>query len=942
MALRYLPFFLCFLFLISANSKSMAGPDKHSIAFIENNGQVTDQNGNSRPDIDFKLSAAPGLNLFIGKGGLHYQWAKATAPAAYRLLTDRRKNAPPNPLEMYRMDVVLIGANPNAVITREGPLTFHENYLCSATGMVAHAYSKITYHNIYPHIDWVLYLNADGHLEHDFVIRPGGNVSDIRLQYDGASTISSANNGGLISVTPLGKLTESAPYAYVQQTHMHIPASFVLHDNFLSFSTAAYKGTLIIDPIVDWGTYIGGTDADMIYDNVIGKDGNIYTTGATSSISNIATTGAYQYNYAGGTAYLNDAFISKFSPDGTCIWSTYYGTSAEDAAKSISADTNGNIYIAGYTASTTGLSSTAAQQATGHGGYDGFVAKFDTSGQRIWGTYFGGEGDDGGYGPIALHCDRYNNIYLTGQTNSATGITTIGAYQPSLYAGVGDQDAFLAKYNSNGVLQWSTYVGGNFGDAAYAVTNDSEGNIYITGNTNSTTGIASVGQTSNAGGYDGFVAKFDASGNKLWGTYVGGNQDEYVLGITADNAANIYLCGLTTSTSGLASSGAHQMVYGGGYQDAMLAKLNSGGLLQWATYYGGSSEDQGDKVIIGANGDIYMSGFTGSDTGIVTGSAFQPALGGAYDGLVARFNSGGNTIWGSYLGGADADEAFCIVADSTFNLYIGGNTMSANGIATSGSWQSLYGGGDYDAFLLRVKDCAAPAMPDSISGMAVICAGSSHTYAALSTNASSYNWILPNGWTGNSSTDSITVTSNGNSGVLRVVAVNDCSSSDTVSLSLTVNILPVTPQIIQSGNVLSVSGVYTSYQWNKDGQAIAGANGATYSITANGSYSVTVSNAAGCSVTSDPLNLNVTAIHELLSQNGITVYPNPATTAVYINTPIPALARLMNIQGQLLDTKGMATGVNSLKLDSYASGIYFLHLTDKNGADLGMQKIIKE
>ncbi|SDE86663.1 Por secretion system C-terminal sorting domain-containing protein [Mucilaginibacter pineti] len=948
MAHRFLHFWLCSFFSAAITLipfifpyQSFAG--KRPLSFIENKGQVTDQKGVTRNDIDFKLAALNGLKLFIGNGQLHYQWINVRQQAGNTIVPGH-KSLPPAAHDLYRMDVQLIGANPDAIMQAELPAAYYERYYLPSVGTggaIARTFQKITYRDVYPHIDWVFYFNSNGQLEHDFIVHPGGRPSDIKLQYNGARGLALQPDGSFLATTPLGTVHEHAPFAYQADSKRPVKSSFILQGNVLSFSTAPSEQTIVIDPVLEWGTYFGGNDVDYISDVVTGNAGRIYTTGATNSASNVATTGAYQATYGGGTAYFgNDAFISKFDQAGNCMWSTYYGTADEDVAKSITKDTTGKLYIAGYTFSTTGLASTGAFHTANAGGYDAFIAGFDTSGQRLWGSYFGGEGDDGGYGPVALHCDRFNNIYLCGQTNSATGIATSGAYQTALFAGTGDQDAFLAKFNNAGALQWSTYFGGNFGDAAYRVTNDTTGNIYLTGISNSTTGIATTGQTTNGGSNDAFLVKFDALGNRIWGTYLGGNQDDYGLGLAIDSQNNIYVSGTTVSTSGLATTAAYQTTYGGGYQDGLLAKFNNAGTLQWATYYGGTSEEAATNVYCGSSAGVFICGFTGS-TGMATPDGVQNTLGGSYDGFISRFSNIGSLVWGSYIGGVDADEADAIAGDELTNLYIIGITSSATGIGTSGAWQSLNGGGDNDGFLMRIKDCTPPSKPDSISGPAIVCAGASNSYlAATAANATSYWWTLPDAWTGSSTLASIVVSNNGNDGTIKVVAVNDCSISDTTILAITVNPLPAAPQIVQNGVILSTTQIYAAYQWLLNGQPIPGATNQNYTPNGAGSYAVIAFNTAGCSDTSSTFGFT-TATNDILKAFGISVFPNPASEVINISTTKKINVSLYSIAGQLIQQDSLHVGTNRLSLQGLAAGIYNLRFSEHTGRKIGSQQIVR-
>jgi len=950
--MSYRPLLLCLLVILlylpaSAHSGHLESPGTIA-GFIENKGQVTDQYGTARTDIGFKLSATGGLNIFIGTGQLHYQWVKGK-PRLDRFAGSARReeqSVSPAPIDLYRMDVELIGADPHAEVTTESGSAYYERYYLPATGdngIVARSFQHLIYHNVYPGIDWVVYLNESGQLEHDFVIRPGAKVADIRIKYSGATALNLDTDGSLKAVTPFGEIREAVPYAYDQDNGKKVNTRYVLNGKVLSFSAAQNKGTLVIDPVVIWGSYFGGSDADMIYDMVIGKDSTLYVTGGTSSTANIATTGAFQVTMGGGGAYLSDAFIAKLDRAGNRQWSTYYGGAYEDVSRSIARDSSGKLYIAGYTNSLSGLATTGSYQPAGGGGYDVFLAKLDTSGQRVWATYYGGTGDDA-WAILAIHCDQHNNLYIAGQTNSPNGIATPGTYRQALYAGLTDQDAFLAKFDTAGQRLWGTYFGGNFGDAAYAVTADSSGNIYLAGTTNSTAGIATAGsqQNTNAGNYDAFLARFTGMGSLSWSTYLGGDGDDYGLSLACDDSAHIYLAGLTASTTGLVSPGAYQTAYGGGYQDGLIAKFTNTGALTWATYYGGSSEDQCDQIIPAPGGGVYICGFTGSDTGITTVGVPQAVLGGYYDAFVSRFSTSGDRVWGNYIGGADAEEAYTLAKGNGADLYIAGNTMSATGIATGNTGQGTFGGGDYDGFLIHMKDCNPPVVIGSISGSQQICAGTTHTYTLTPVpGASAYTWLLPAGWTGSSTADSINVTFNGNSDTLRAIAVNDCYHSDTVSLFVMVNPVPLVPVIVQNGYLLSVSGSFAAYQWNRNGIAVPGAVNATYTVSTSGSYSVTVSNTEGCSNTSGTLDFTLTAINNQLEQNGIRIYPNPVKDRLFVHCPLKATASLFSVEGRVLQTFPLQAGNNILPMTACAPGRYLLRLSDSKGNPLGTQKLLK-
>src|SRR5205807_2269372 len=159
------------------------------------------------------------------------------------------------------------------------------------------------------------------------------------------------------------------------------------------------------------------------------------------------------------------------------------------------------------------------------------------------------------------------------------------------------------------------------------ISTDASGSIYIIGRTLSATGIATSGayQTSNAGNFDVFLAKFSSSGSRTWATYYGGSDDDEGYGVSIDGSGNVYVTGNARSTSGIATSGAYQTSYKGGFVlgDAFVSKFSNSGSLIWATYYGGSNDDLGNGICTDASGNIFISGYTSSSNGIATSGAYQ-------------------------------------------------------------------------------------------------------------------------------------------------------------------------------------------------------------------------------------------------------------------------------------------------------------------------------
>ena len=270
---------------------------------------------------------------------------------------------------------------------------------------------------------------------------------------------------------------------------------------------------------------------------------------------------------------------------------------------------------------------------------------------RIWATYYGGNGFE--YGNSCA-IDTFGNVYLAGKTSTSNNIASSG-FQ-NTYGGA--IDLFLVKFNSSGVRQWATYYGDNGYEEGGSCTTDASGNVYLAGATKSASNIASGGfQNTYSAGVnsfaDAFLVKFNSAGVRQWATYYGDTGTETGYACATDLNGNVYLAGTTTSTTNIAFGGFQNTTLGPGYDDIFLVKFNSAGVRQWATYYGGSENDQGPSCIVDANSNVYLSGTTNSQNNIASGG-FQNTIGGPFtgDAFLVKFNSAGSRQWATYYGGS--------------------------------------------------------------------------------------------------------------------------------------------------------------------------------------------------------------------------------------------------------------------------------------------------
>ena len=932
------------------NKPMQAATDK-VLHFRENKGQIVDQYGVTRKDIDFKVSGGKGLQVYIGRQGLRYQWAKrlsGQSAVGNMQVTAEKEMEEVDTYELYRMEVELVGANTTAKMITEGLQNSYERYFQpwvntsnSNTGVRAAAYAKVTYKDIYPGIDWVLYFSEEGKMEYDFVVHPGGNVANIQLQYSGSDKLEILADGGLRAQSPFGIVQENKPISFTKKG-LPVTSRFVLQESVVSFAVADYSGTLTIDPVVEWGSYFGGAADEAGLDVTTDKWGHVYLCGSTSSVANIATTGTHQQTYATGT---KDAFVSKWNDAGALLWASYYGGAAEDIAKGIACDTLGNVYFGGNSNSQTGIATVGSAQEVKGGNpaqnrHDAFLVKMDSAGVRQWATYLGGNNQDAQLS-FDLTVDQENKVYITGNTLSADLATTAGAHQMTKAGTATTNDAFISKYNSDGTVVWTTYFGGNSHDYPHGITTDDDGQVYLTGYTISTTGLATIGshQASYAGGDDVFLTKLAGSGLVVWTTYFGDVALDRAYVVRA-HGNKIFVGGVTQSTN-MATANAHQATFASGTGgDGFLSCWLQDGTLVWSTYYGGDQPETLEGMYINQQSDIYISGQSNSPTGIATAGSVKDVLDNITDVYLAKFDALGSRQWGTYLGGTDA-ELFGKLAGFEHHLYLSGITRSGAGVATANAYQSSLNGGD-DAFLLSFNDCLVPAIPQTISGDTSICAHTVHTYSTVQdTLAASYVWLVPGTWSGNSNTHEIELTASDAGGVLQVVAISACGGvSDTQRIALTVLPIP-TPIIVNNNFILSTTQSYTSYQWMRNGVVIPSATNPIHVATEDGDYAVRVTGSNACTGVSPVIAISGTVgVDDKQGQSAIAVYPNPTADKVYIKLKEQAQAILSSIDGSIIIAYRMKVGTNELDLRPYSPGSYLLKVSSSEGQQVF--KIVKQ
>jgi hypothetical protein len=641
----------------------------------------------------------------------------------------------------------LVGSNPAPKISGVDRLPGKSNYFIGDDPKKwrtdVSTYAKVNYEQVYPGVDLV-YHGTQGKLEYDFVVAPGADPGLIRLSFPGADRLELDPQGDLVLHTAVGAVREHKPVVY-QEIHgvrQAIAGSYVLQSKAeVGFAIAQYDASqpLIIDPVLSYSTYLGGSGGDEGRGIAVDSAGNAYVTGETNSADFPTTPGAFQTTSGGGGCDWfsgDEAFVTKLNPAGTAlVYSTYLGGSGCDGGVSIAVDSAGNAYVAGWTESTNFPTTPGAFQPTfGVGGFgDAFVTKLDPTGSALdYSTYLGGDNYDQG---IGIAVDSAGNAYVAGSTSSANFPTTPGAFQTiypastCAYQGVpqGISDLFVTKLNPTAsALDYSTYLGGSGcegGGRGSVIAVDSAGNAYVTGVTRSADFPTTPGafRTTYGGGAcssgpcgDAFVTKLNPTGSTLvYSTYLGGSDEDNGLGIAVDSAGHAYVTGVTLSTNFPTTPSAFQTAFGG-FDDAFVTTLNPTGTARvYSTYLGGSSLDEGLGIAVDSAGNAYVTGRTQSSNFPTTTSAFQPIFGGYYDAFVTKLNPTGTApLYSTYLGGSGAEGGDLlpgggIAVDATGNAYVAGIT-SGNFPTTPGAFQTAFGGGTdflpFDAFVTKIVE----------------------------------------------------------------------------------------------------------------------------------------------------------------------------------------------------------------------------------------------
>ncbi len=814
------------------------------------------------------VTRGPGYSLFLGPEGAILSTVSQSKGDSKK--HDSAKHQA-SLVRVNSLQMKLAGANPNASLTGADLLPGKSNYfLGNDASQWRHSvpqFARVRYENIYPGINLVFYGNQ-GRLEYDFQIAPGADPAQAELEFNGAKQLQ-LKDGALLIRSEGGSMQLQAPRVYQEIAGQQQPVEghFVLRGaNRAGFAIGSYDHSreLVIDPILQFATYFGGSGDELATSVAVDGSFYIYLTGSTTSpnLPTATTTNVFQKTLAAGAT--QNVYIAKItpplgSPVATLDYVTYLGGDGTDTPVGISVDSAGDPYVAGTTSSSNfPTTATNAYQTTPEvPGTHVFVTEmlFDATTLQ-YSSYLSGNGTDTASG---MTIDASGYIYVTGTTTSSDVATTVDQFPastlpqalPFQIAPRAPIQFFVTKVNTNaprtGSIAYSTYFGGGSFDTSPnpiavggGIAVDTNGNVYFTGTTN-----------------------FLYTGSSSTTDFPILNAYQPCLDLPSQvQIINPPQCTYPTTTPSAS--------------DAFVAKLNpnapQGEQLIWSTYVGGSATDSGAQVALDTGAaNVYIVGTTNSvdiSTSIATlntSSAYQQCLdqpvnpatggtctltatGGPYpnDAFVARLSNTtptGTTVqnnvslnYFSYLGGTGNEAGQAIAVDSASGAVVTGWTQSTDFPVFPASTIQSHLTGFQDAFMARLN-------------------------TAAQLGATNGSWAT---YYGGGSTDGSTVFTAG-TGVALDVNQNPYFAGDTNSATLQVNSAyeannqggyDAYVAQLQSVLSLSISGVLTL---GTNQTFVDAGNQATftYTITNNGpdqASNITVVDDLSSTITGVPLN----------------------------------------------------------------------------------------
>ncbi len=738
---------LCTAQTVPANQPSPQNPvltrqvqpsyGKLPLAFEANQGQTD-------PQVKF-LAHGSGYTIFLTAG----QMVLDLRPSAV-LSNAAKSSAAPAASQKTTSAVIqinMVGANPNPKVAGEDLQAGNVNYFIGKdpkkwqTNVAI--YKQVRYKDVYPGIDLVYYGNQS-RVEHDFVIAPGADPSQVQLDVIGVDRLSIAANGDLSLHKGTDEVELQAPVIYQEFHGLRVPVTgqyTVRNSTRVSFALGPYDKTmpLVIDPVLVYGTFLGGLANDEAVGITVDSNGSAYVTGWTQS-TNFPLAGQNGPPPGG-----QSAFVAKLDVSGSSlVYADYIGGSSQNSPTAMAMDSSNHVFITGSTYASD-FPMVNAYQATMPGYISGFITEISADGSSLlYSTYLGGSNQD--Y-PSSIGLDGTGNVFVAGTTYSQD-FPVVNAYQSAAspnQQGYWGGYGFLTKIAPDGSAPvFSTYFAGsaNVAENCYygpcwpspqsAITGvavDGSGNAYVAGNTNTYDFPVTQGayQTSNATTYDeqvGFVGEFTSSGNLAYSTYFAAVQNSYDFNLNAvavDSNGSAYIVGysypgynsIPLTTPNLCDPTQYGCSWG------FITKFDpTGSTLVYSTYLAANVDVWPQSLLVDATGDAYVFSYSGGGDQTFLVDPIETYTGEQDLFLQELDPTGATQLFSTFLGGYGNDSPGGIALDSAGAIYLTGYTNSTDYPVTAAALQNTIGGNlrrlrDQDRY--RGSSCRGhQPIPDSI------------------------------------------------------------------------------------------------------------------------------------------------------------------------------------------------------------------------------------
>lgn len=601
-----------------------------------------------------------------------------------------------------------IGANPSSQTTGREIAVTKTNYIRSNDPGQWHTgianYKELFYHNIYEGIDLVFYGAESGELEYDFIVSPETDPNSIAMSFTGADELEIDDAGDLVITAGQQSYVQRAPMSYQGERaspRAQVESRYILDGKKIGFELGDYDRTkpLVIDPVLTYSTYLGGTFGDEGNGIAVDITGSAYVVGTTTS-ADFPLANAYDSTLTGTAVFPSDAFITKLAPDGaSLIYSTYFGGSGWEIPSDVGVDSAGNAVAVGYTTSPDFPTVNAIQDALGPDELATFAMKFAADGLSLTFSTYINESNT-----TDVEVTAEGETYLVGGANS--GFPVVGGFQPVCNwpwpAGCDvSGDAFVMHMNPTGGVVYSSYLGGSGGDVANDIAADASGSVYVTGYTWSldfptTPGVFQPAKA-NVVASDAFVTKISPDGSSMvYSTYLGGVWQDKAYGIDVDSEGAAYVVGDTDSPNFPTASPYDPNLSGPG--DAFVTKVSPmGDLLVYSTYFGGAGGESARGVAVDWAGEATVAGITRGSSDFPVVDPIGVIAGAYRDTFISRFNAAGSALtFSTPLGGARDEVISGFAMGDSSSIYFTGWTDSVDYPVTPGGLQQACG------------DCADP------------------------------------------------------------------------------------------------------------------------------------------------------------------------------------------------------------------------------------------